>query len=465
MTLYHALPAPLRNVAASARGYSLRRWRYGPETERLTEEAIERERWSAAQWKTYQENRLEQVLERAATHVPYYRAQWDERGRRGDRASWRYLENWPLLEKQAVRAHPRAFLADDADPGRMFLEHTSGTSGTPLDLWWSQATVRGWYALSEARIRHWSGVSRHDPWAILGGQQVVPARVQSPPFWVWNAAMNQLYLSSNHLSRPHAPAYMQALRDYGITHMIAYTSSASLLSAEAESLGLPPAGLKLVATNAEPVFPWQRAAIQHMLSPNTRETYGMAEITAAASECEHGQLHVWPEVGWLEVSGDSGEALPSGIPGRLICTGLLNVDMPLVRYVVGDRTAGISGQRCTCGRTLPVLAPLEGRINDLLLAPDGRRVFWINPVLYGQPVVEAQIIQETRTLIRVLYVPAPDFTAASARTIIERLQERLGAVEVAMVRVETIPRSASGKFKAVVCNLSPDEIARFEARR
>ena len=72
------------------------------------------------------------------------------------------------------------------------------------------------------------------------------------------------------------------------------------------------------------------------------ETYGMAETAAAASECPHGRLHQWPEVGWIEVMAGSGggggpdeQGAESGT-GDLVCTGLLNVDMPLIRYRVGD---------------------------------------------------------------------------------------------------------------------------------
>ena len=97
---YHGLPAPLRSVAASLRGLYLSYWRYGSETERLVEEALDRESWTPGQWKAWHEERLAHVLHRAATRVPYYREQWAARRRRGDRASWEYLENWPILEKE-----------------------------------------------------------------------------------------------------------------------------------------------------------------------------------------------------------------------------------------------------------------------------------------------------------------------------------------------------------------------------
>ena len=220
--VYDRIPGGARSVAASLRGLYLRSWRYGSDTERLVEQALERERWSAETWQRWQEERLAYVLERAATQVPYYRDQWTARRRNGDRASWELLENWPVLEKEPLRRNPRLFLADDCNVRKLFHEHTSGTSGTPLDLWWSRSTVRAWYALFEARWRRWYGVTRGDRWAILGGQLVKPVREQKPPFWVWNAAMNQLYLSTYHLAPDIVPDYLDALAEYKITYLAGY---------------------------------------------------------------------------------------------------------------------------------------------------------------------------------------------------------------------------------------------------
>lgn len=58
MAVYGSLPGPLKSVAASLRGWSLRRLRYGPDTERLVEEAFEREQWAPPRWKAWQEERI-----------------------------------------------------------------------------------------------------------------------------------------------------------------------------------------------------------------------------------------------------------------------------------------------------------------------------------------------------------------------------------------------------------------------
>jgi len=434
---------------------SLRQWRYGPETESLVTEALDRERWSPQRWKSWREERLAYVLHRAATRVPYYREQWAARRRRGDRASWEYLENWPILEKDAVRENPKALVADDVNIRGMFHLHTSGTTGKPLSLFQSRDVVRAWYALFEARCHRWYGLSQHDRWAILGGKLVTPARQRRPPFWVWNAPLRQLYMSSYHLSPALIPDYLLALDHYAIRYVEGYTSSLYALASEALRLGRENIRLAVAITNAEPVFAYQRETIEKAFHCVVRETYGMAEAVAAASECEAGHLHTWPEAGHIEVVAE-GRSIAPGEAGDLICTGLVNVAMPLVRYRVGDRGALAADRSvCRCGRTLPILASVEGRVDDVLHTLDGRRIGRLDPIFKTNlPVREAQIIQETLDRVRVRYVPASGFTSAAGDSIVERLRERMGSVQVVLEEVGEIPRTANGKFRAVISHIS-----------
>ena len=169
LRLYHRLPAPIRSLAANIRGLRLQRFRYGPETESLVAEALERDNWSADRWSAFREERLAWLLNRAATQVPFYRMHWEKRRRAGDRSSWERIENWPLLHKETVRQHPHAFVADDCDPRRMIHYHTSGTTGTPLHMWQTRSVTRHWFALFEARVRRWNQVSIQQPWVMQGG--------------------------------------------------------------------------------------------------------------------------------------------------------------------------------------------------------------------------------------------------------------------------------------------------------
>ena len=456
LKVYHQLPYPAKVLAASARGRRLERWRYGPETERLVEEALARDTWTAEQWRSWREERLAFVLHRAATQVPAYREQWARRRAAGDRAAWDTLTNWPVLTKDALRAAPRNFLADDCDPSQMYYEHTSGTTGKPLHLWHSRETLNAWYALTEARLRRWYGVGRGDRWAILGGQLVAPVTRDRPPFWVWNFSLRQLYLSAYHLSPDHIAAYLEAMRRHEVVYLLGYPSGLYTLARVALERGLAAPQLRVVIGNAEPLLAHQREAIAAAFGCPARETYGMAEYAAAGSDCQHGRLHLWPEAGHVEIVADAGdEALLAGQAGRLIATGLLNADMPLIRYETGDR-ATASAEACPCGRGLPVLSAIEGRMDDVVITPDGRHIGRLDPVFKADlPIREAQIIQQTADTLRVLYVPTAAYTTADGEALIARIHDRVGGeMRVMLEPVDEIPRSAGGKFRAVVSHVA-----------
>lgn len=456
LRFYHRMPYSARVVAASARGRRLSRWRYGPESERLVAEALERDWWRPERWKAWQEERLALVLHRAATRVPYYRDQWDARRRAGDRASWEALENWPVLRKDELRLQPQAFVADDCNPEAMFYEHTSGTTGKPLHIWLSRETVRAWFAIFEARARRWYGVSRHDRWAILGGQLVAPVEQERPPFWVWNIALNQLYLSAYHLSASNIAAYLSSMQAHAVTYLLGYPSGLYRLAQAAEEQGLAATPLKVAIGNAEPLYDHQRETISRVFGCPVRETYGMAEIAAAASDCEHGRLHLWPDTGLTEILDDAVDApVAPGKAGRVVSTGLLNADMPLIRYDTGDRAAWAGDQACACGRALPVLRRLEGRSDDVVVTRDGRHIGRLDPVFKADlPIREAQIIQEDLDHLRVLYVPTDAYTPADGDALVRRIHARVGDMDVTLEPVAEIPRTANGKFRAVISKVS-----------
>lgn len=452
LRIYHKLPYPAKMLAAGARGRYLNRWRYSAETEPMTVEFLARERWSAEAWQMWREERLAFVLRRAAADVPYYREQWAGRRAAGDRASVEYLENWPVLSKEALRTTPRAFLADDCDPKSMFYEHTSGTTGKPLHIWLSRETVQVWFALFEARARRWYGVDRHDRWAILGGQLIAPVERERPPFWVWNMGLNQLYLSAYHLAPENIAAYVEAMKKYEVRYLLGYPSGLYRLAREILDQKLAAPRLLVAIGNAEPLLDHQREVIAAAFDCPARETYGMAEIAAAASDCELGRLHIWPEAGHIEIFDDAAdETVAAGQPGRLIATGLMNVDMPLIRYETGDR-ATMAVEACACSRSLPVLRAIEGRVDDVVVTRDGRHIGRLDPVFKADlPITEAQIIQEDRGTLRVLYVPTATYTEADGASLVRRIHDRTGDdMQVILEAVDAVPRTANGKFRAVI---------------
>src|SRR5207247_6847500 len=88
---------------------------------------------------------------------------------------------------------------------------------------------------------------------------------------------------------------------YRVKYVLGYASALDALAREAVAAGRTDVRLAVAIANAEPLLEHQREAISAAFGCPVRETYGMAETVAAASECEFGVLHQWPEVGWIEV--------------------------------------------------------------------------------------------------------------------------------------------------------------------
>ena len=456
LKVYHKMPYPLRVAAASLRGYALTRTRYGPETEQMVASALIRETWTAEQWKNDQEERLAYLLNRAATQVPYYQQIWSERRAKGDHSSFEQLENWPILKKEDLRSQPERFVAADLDRQHLLSDHTSGTTGTPVTIWYPRQTLRQWYALHEARTHIWNGVDRNDRWAIIGGQLVTPANQTRPPFWVWNQGLKQLYLSAYHLAPAVISSYIQAIQRHHVVYMLGYPSALYALAQGILDQNLSAPALKVVLCNAEPLYPYQRDAISKAFQCPVRNTYGMSEIAVGASECSAGQMHLWPDAGLIETFAfDRDEVIPTGQEGRFLVTGLLNADMPLIRYEVGDR--GIlaeGGQTCACGRSLPILNSVEGRLDDVVFTPDGRQVGRLDPVFKaGFAIHGAQIVQENKDLIRVKLIPAPGYTSDQGDQIAKRLLDRVGKMTVEVELVKEIPKTSNGKSRLVINRL------------
>ena len=444
---YRRLPVRCRSAAATLQGARLRWWRYGRASEPLVAEALARDAWDEDRWRSWQQARLRLILDRAATTVPWYQ-------RRLPSAA-PPLDGWPVLAKSELRRDPSALLALGA-PRRRYRDRTSGTTGTPITTWAGRASLQRWFALHEARTRRWHGVSRHDRWALLGGQAVVPGDRDRPPYWVHNRAGAQLYLSGQHVSPTTAGAYAEAIVAHAPTHLVAYPTMAAALARALVAARVDPPGPPLVVANAEAVTAGQRRAIEEGLGGTVRETYGMAEMVGGASECERGRLHWWPDAGVLEVLDDEDQPVAPGEVGRLVLTGLVNEEQLLVRYDVGDRGRGGGGGGCPCGRGLPQLAPVEGRVQDVVVLPDGREVFWLNPLFYDLAVVQAQVRQEAEADVRILVVGAEGWGDDDRRRLLDRAADRLGAdVRIEVESVSAIPADPSGKVRPVVNLVRP----------
>jgi len=423
--IYDALPVWTQTLAvnvASARGY---RQKYGGAFRRFLAQLEANEKKSRDQLLAEQQEAVRRLLRYTTVHVPACRGRSPEN-----------LAEWPVLDKVAVAAEPGKFLSDEFDPRRLMELRTSGTTGTPLAVRFPVETHQMEMAF---RWRHkaWGGTPFLSRSAYVAGHPVVPPDQQRPPFWRWDRFEQRLLCSSYHLAADNLPAYQAAFQRYRPDFIHGYPSSLFLLG------GYQP---KAVFTASETLLDFQRAAIERNFGVKVFNWYGNSELTCNIVECAAGNLHYRTDYGMLELLAD----------GTMICTGLNNPAMPLIRYRVGDRAVAKAGD-CPCGCAFPLIERIEGRIEDYVRTPDGRFVGRLDHLFKdARGVREAQLVQTRLDEIVIRVVKENGFDEAP---VLAEARQRLGnSIAIRFEYVDAIKRTAAGKFRFIVSQLTREQL-------
>jgi phenylacetate-CoA ligase len=177
--------------------------------------------------------------------------------------------------------------------------------------------------------------------------------------------------------------------------------------------------------------------------------YGCREVSVIASECPaHRGLHTMAEGLYVEIERSGQQA---GQLGSVLITDLLNYAMPLIRYRIGDVGAWLDGA-CPCGRGLPRLARVAGRVTDFLVGSDGRLVsgiFLATYVVGKRPSLgQVQIHQESAGQVLFRIQRGPSFRHGEDLDYLRQAARRyLGdAAVVDCEFVDELTAEPSGKF-------------------
>jgi phenylacetate-CoA ligase len=209
---------------------------------------------------------------------------------------------------------------------------------------------------------------------------------------------------------------------------------------------------RAVITGAEALHEPERAILRQAFGAPVFNTYGGREFMLLAAECErHTGLHVSADHLILETVDEQGRAVV-GEPGRVLITDLHNYGMPFVRYANGD-VAVIDPQRCECGRGLPLLKFVEGRVADVVRLPDGRRLtglYFVHMLKDFGAIRFYKITQHRRDALRIQIVPMHANTGGLIDEVRATLSAELGpSVELAIEVVDDIPLTGTGKRRIV----------------
>jgi phenylacetate-CoA ligase len=341
--LYDSLPVWLQTLAANAVSSHNFRQKYGRVFHEALGKLAENEKKSLDELMRDQQQATKRMLAYALQHVPYYREH---------KFSPDNLGEWPILEKATIAATPEKFLSDEFSHGQLMELHTSGTTGTPLVVRFS----KDYHQMEMAfRWRHkaWAGVPFLSSSAYISGHPVVPAGQKRPPFWRVDRVEKRLLCSSYHLASQNFPAYVAALTKFAPDFVHGYPSSLYVLARHMIEKNTKSVQPRAVFTASETLLDFQRTAIEGAFGAKVFNWYGNTEMTCNIVQCAAGSLHYRTDYGVLELLDD----------GAMVCTGLNNLAMPLIRYRVGDVAVSREGT-CVCGCAFPLIERIEGRIED-----------------------------------------------------------------------------------------------------
>jgi phenylacetate-CoA ligase len=403
--------------------------------------------WTAQRIETEQMRQAQALLQHAARTVPFYRerlAGMETPPAGGlDMARFRQL---PLMTREDIQRAGASLISRELPPahGQMHIVRTSGSTGRPIEvrgtrmtqLMMMALTMRGhrWHRRDltqknvDIRTALAKGVTAPPRWApTVDGGPTVLLDIANPI-----STLFEQVLSEN-------PAYLQA-------HP--YTVKA-LVEMSIEHDRRPPQ-LREVRTFGEAVPRDLPALLQQHWQVPLVDVYSATEIGMIAHQCpETGALHVQAENVVVEVLADDGQPCAAGESGRLVVTPLHNFATPLIRYEIGDIVR--VGSPCRCGRGLAVLEQVLGRERNLLVYPNGDRVF-PEPAVGGlekiAPIRQFQMIQTQVDRLQFNVVAGAPWTAQQESALRAFMHAKFGyPFAIDIVYLDEIPRMANGKFE------------------
>ena len=441
-SIYHIAPYSVKCVLASVYGFYLDHVRYDNSFRKRVDRYLERETWTESQLNNWRQDILIKTLCNARKYVPFYKNYW-----RGKTKSYEQIENWPIITKKIINENPDLFIDQRFNKNKLYHDHTSGTTGTPIDIFLDYDSVKEQYALFEARVKIKYDLEFNDRWAIIGAQRVTSTEQKTPPYWVYNFSSKQLYFSALHIASWSVQDYYQAFVKYQPKYLIGYTNSIFELAKFMFSNNLT-FKMKAIITNAEPVYDYQINAMKKVFDCPVVETYGQAELVCFANRFPDGVMYESPEMGYREIItiGDNNDQQF----GKLIATGLLNKAMPLIRYDTDDLISTEFEKKMNNNCSLPPFGKILGRNDDILVTQDGRKIVQIDGLFSSDlHILNGQIIQKTNTDFLIKVVPAAGWNKQSVLALKANFLERIQDGNIEIQVCDEIEKTWAGKFRVI----------------
>ncbi|MCK5815852.1 MAG: glycosyltransferase, partial [Flavobacteriaceae bacterium] len=454
---YDSSPVFLQNILISAYGVYWKNRRLGGEFKHYLNEFKQRETFSKEQWDNYQTIELRKLLVHAFKTVPFYTDLYSKNGftlKDFETFELKNISKLPFLEKEDLRKFGKTSLLSTKRKKGAFY-NSSGSTGTPVSIYLSKEMHQKWNAAYETRVRNWAGVNSKMARGMIGGRRVIGGNHPVKPFYRYNSAEKQTYFSAYHINEQNSPNYVEGMVKNKVTYMVGYAMSNYFLADDINKNKLKAPKLKAVLTSSEKLTPQMRIAIEKAYQCKVYDAYSGVEACGLISENSDGELLFSPDTGIMEVVDDQGVSVKNGMSGEVIATGLMNFDQPLIRYRIGDRVRMSKNQKTKSGIEIPIVQEIEGRIEDVLITRDGRRIISLYKLFLDIPYLKrSQVIQNTYVDYEIKVVVEPSFSKKEEKIIRNRFFEKIGNdVDLKIHKVNEIPKTLAGKYKLTISKL------------
>jgi len=420
-------------------------------------ETLQQSQWLAQQeLKKLQEEQLRALISHAYENVPFYHKIFEERGLQPDIIrSIEDLDKVPILTRQHVRDNFNSLIARNCRRG-MKLGATGGSTGEPLRFYMTKD--EGWTWGAYYRGLGWYGFEPGDKMARIFGGVPHGSSVHRAANKFAQFSEGRISISALDLSEREMSQFALRLRSFQPKIILGYSSGVYIFAEYLRQHGIKHIRPKAVVTTSEKLFEHQRQSIRETFDCDVFEYYGCGEVLSIAYECpEHQGFHISAEKVILEVIRDDGSPCKPGELGKIVVTDLRNDAMPFIRYENGD-VGALSVEACSCGRSLPLLKLIEGRVTDIVTTKYGHiSAPVLTTIFKNLPVSQYQIVQETEVSILIRVVKSDKYSDEDTDYILGIMDKHLGPdvkVEISFVD-EIAPSKSSGKRMVVISNVPP----------
>jgi phenylacetate-CoA ligase len=415
--------------------------------------------WSAEKLAAAQLQQLKKLITYAVSHSPFYRQHLA--GIDVANLDLESLCDLPVLTRAQLQGNNEEIDCDllPEAHGVATESMTSGSTGCPVKFRTTALTSTLWNAINMREQlwydREFDKVSASIRWhgdAIGLPPNGVEFENWGLPVSLFHKTGRSYFLNSSTDILTQITWLQKLQPSYLMTH----PSNLRALMAQLRSDGTTLQGLLEVRTVGESISDELRVDVAEQLNAKLVDLYSSEELGYMAIQCPvQNHYHVQSESMLLEVLREDGSSCALNEPGRIVVTSLRNYATPLIRYEIGDY--GELAGPCSCGRGLPVLKRIHGRVRNMLRHPDGSTrwpSFGFRKFMQVAPLRQFQLVQQSLDEIELKVVVDQELSEEQEVGIKEILRESLGHPFAVRISYHAaLVRSASGKFEDFVSML------------